>query len=161
MRSIRCLATLTGAILAVVVLAPQSSQADESKGSKKLTLTKECGTVSLQPGELDYCTVTESNFRQLKGAKIRYFGPGFFTADHPFLDSRVVIESTHGGGGTAFGHCLVRGVPEPLGACQFTGGSGSLQGFKADVTVTTVDGTIWHWNGTASSDDVRGRRTTP
>ena len=161
MHSIRSLVTLTAAILAVVVLAPQSSQAEESKESTKLTLTKECGTATLQPGELGYCTVTESNFRQLRGAKIRYFGPGFFTADHPFLDSRVVIESTRGGGGTAFGHCLVRGVPEPLGACQFTGGSGSLQGFKADVTVTTLDGTIWYWNGSASIDDARGRRTTP
>ena len=55
--------------------------------------------------------------------------------------------------GTAMGHCLVRGVPEVLGACQFTGGSGSLRGFKADVTVTTVDGTIWHWSGARSSDD--------
>ena len=121
--------------------------------SRTLTVTKECGTATLAPGELDYWTVTASNFRALRGAKIRYFGPGFFTADHPFLDSRVVIESEHGGGGTAFGHCLLRGVPEPLGACQFTGGSGSLKGFKADVTVTTVDGTIWHWNGALSSGD--------
>ena len=79
-------------------------------------------------------------------------GQGFY-ADHPFLDSRVVIESEQRGGGTAFGHCLVRGVPDVLGACQFTGGSGSLKGFKADVTVTTVDGTIWHWRGAASTDD--------
>ena len=85
--------------------------------------------------------------------KNSYFGPGFFTPDHPFLDSRVVIESEQRGGGTAFGHCLVRGVPDVLGACQFTGGSGSLKGFKADVTVTTVDGTIWHWRGAASTDD--------
>ena len=35
-----------------------------------------------------------------------------------------------------------------LGACQFTGGSGSLKGFKADVTVTTVDGTlVLEWRG--------------
>ena len=121
--------------------------------SRNLTLTKECGTAALAPGELGYCTVTESNFRALRGAKIRYFGPGFFTPDHPFLDSRVVIESEQRGGGTAFGHCLVRGVPDVLGACQFTGGSGSLKGFKADVTVTTVDGTIWHWRGAASTDD--------
>lgn len=121
--------------------------------SRNLTLTKECGTAVLAPGELGYCTVTESSFRVLRGAKIRYFGPGFFTADHPFLDSWVVIESEQRGGGTAFGHCLVRGVPEVLGACQFTGGSGSLKGFTADVTVTTVDGTIWHWRGAASTDD--------
>ena len=123
------------------------------KESRTLTVTKECGLATLAPGELGYCTVTESNFRPLRGAKIRYFGPGFFTADHPFLDSRVVIESERGGGGTAFGHCLVRGVPDVLGHCQFTGGSGSLKGFKADVTVTTVDGTIWHWNGAFSNDD--------
>jgi hypothetical protein len=115
--------------------------------SKTLTVTKECGTAILAPGELGYCTVTASNFRPLTGAKIRYFGPGFIAPDHPFLDSWVVIESEFGGGGTAFGHCLVRAVPTPLGACQFTGGSGSLEGFKADVTVTTVDGRIWHWNG--------------
>jgi hypothetical protein len=120
--------------------------------SKTLTLTKDCGPVALSPGELKYCTVIASNFRPLRGAKIRYFGPGFFAPDHQFLDSWVVIESEQGGGGTAFGHCLVRGVPEVLGACQFTGGSGSLKGFKADVTVTTMDGTIWYWNGAASHD---------
>jgi len=124
----------------------------ENDDANKLTVTKECGTVTLQPGELDYCTVTASNFRPLRGAKIRYFGPGFFTADHPFLDSWVVIESAKGDG-TAFGHCLVRGVPTALGACQFTGGSGSLKGFKADVTVTTLDGTIWFWNGAMSGSN--------
>jgi hypothetical protein len=126
-----------------------------NKDSRTLTVTKECGaaTPTLQPGELDYCTVIESNFRPLRDAKIRYFGPGFFAMNHPFLDSWVVIESEQGGGGTAFGHCLVRGVPEVLGACQFTGGSGSLRGFQADVTVTTMDGRTWYWNGALSSID--------
>ena len=124
-----------------------------NREANSFALTKECGTATLQPGELSYCTVTASNFRPLRGAKIRYYGPGFFAPDHPFLDSRVVIESDRDGGGTAFGHCLVRGVPDVLGACQFTGGSGSLKGFQADVTVTTVDGTIWHWNGSLSSHD--------
>ena len=124
----------------------------ENRESNTLTVTKECGTAALQPGELSYCTVTESNFRPLTGAKIRYYGPGFFTQDHPFLDSWVVVESDQDAGGTAFGHCLVRGVQEVLGACQFTGGSGSLSGFKADVTVTTVDGTIWHWDGAVSKN---------
>jgi hypothetical protein len=145
--------TVASIMLGLAVLGPQSSQAEESRKSKTLRVTKECGTAILAPGELGYCTVTDSNFLVLIGAKIRYFGPGFFTPDHPFLDSRVVIESANGG--TAFGHCLVRGVPEVLGACQFTGGSGSLKGFTADVTVTTIDGTIWHWRGAASIDDVR------
>jgi hypothetical protein len=71
------------------------------RDSKTLTVTKVCGTATLQEGELGYCTITESNFRPLRGAKIRYFGPGFFTVDHPFLDSWVVIESQQDGGGTA------------------------------------------------------------
>jgi hypothetical protein len=145
------------AIACVVALQISPSLAAErpdagNKESKTLTLTKECGTATLHPGELDYCTVTESSFRPLRGAKIRYFGPGFFTVDHSFLDSWVVIEGEQTGS-TAFGHCLVRGVPEVLGACQFTGGSGSLRGFQANVTVTTEDGTIWHWNGVISSND--------
>jgi hypothetical protein len=61
-----------------------------------------------------------------------------------------VIESDYGGGGTGFGHGLVRGIPEALGACQFTGRSGALKGFRADVTVTTVGGGIWHWKGALS-----------
>src|SRR4051812_26809550 len=64
-----------------------------NKESKALTVTKECGTATLAPSELNYCTVLASNFRPLRGAKIRYFGPGFFTGTHPFLDSWVVIES--------------------------------------------------------------------
>jgi hypothetical protein len=149
-------ATLVLAVVSLLI-PPNIVAADERAGddgaSKTLTVTKECGTATLQTGELDYCTVTKSNFRPLRGAKIRYFGPGFSNANHPFLDSWVVIESEEGGGGTAFGHCLVRGVPEALGACQFTGGSGSLRGFRANVTVTTAGGTIWHWNGTYSTND--------
>ena len=150
MHSIRRLLAVTSAILAFAVLAPPASQAAETRS---LTVTKECGTAVLADGELEYCTITASNFSRLIGAKIRYFGPGFVTEDHLYLDSRVLIEGT---GGTAFGHCLVRivsAVAPPagvLGACQFTGGSGSLRGFKADVTVTTVDFTIWNWNGTRS-----------
>ena len=147
MRTMPSLLAITSAVVALAVFTAQSSNADEPR---TLTVTKECGTAILDPGELGYCTILESNFRPLRGAKIRYFGPGFFTTDHPFLDSWVVIEGTQGNGGTAFGHCLVRGVPDVLGACQFTGGSGSLKGFKADVTVTTEDGTIWHWEGARS-----------
>jgi hypothetical protein len=154
----RKLIAFTATVLAIVVLVQPVSKAEEPQQWRTLTVTKECGTAILAPGELGYCTVLDSNFRSLIGAKIRYFGPGFFTADHPYLDSRVVIESAHGGGGTAFGHCLVRGVPEVLGACQFTGGSGSLQGFKADVTVTTVDGTTWNWEGVGTADRVRRPR---
>jgi hypothetical protein len=148
MAPIQKLIALTGVSLALAIVAPQSTEAEESR---TLTVTKNCNTAAaLAPGELGYCIIIESNFRPLRDAKIRYFGPGFFTADHPFLDSWVVIESPDGDGGTAFGHCLVRGVPDVLGACQFTGGSGSLKGFNAAVTVTTEGGGIWHWRGARS-----------
>ena len=146
------LALLMFACVVILQMASGPAAADD-RGSRTLTVTKDCLTPPLDPGELNYCTVTASNFRPLRGAKIRYFGPGFFTATHPFLDSWVVIESDQDGGGTAFGHCLVRGVPEPLGACQFTGGSGSLKGFKADVTVTPAGGTLWQWEGARAGDD--------
>ncbi len=114
-------------------------------------MTKTCG-LGGTGGELGYCQITASNFPKLINAKIRYFGPGFVVpTDHLFLDSWVVIEATEG---TAFGHCIVRLVPAVLGACQFTGGSGSLTGFKADVTVTRpVAGPIWYWNGVRYIED--------
>jgi hypothetical protein len=146
--------TLTSIVVLSLVIALQMplglAAAGPGEENKELRVTKDCSPVTLAPGELPYCTVTASNFRPLIGAKIRYFGPGFFTADHLFLDSWVVIESEEGNG-TAFGHCLVRAVPSTLGACQFTGGSGTLRGFKADVTVTTDDGLTWHWNGAMSN----------
>ena len=142
--------------VAFAVLAPRSPQAPGlvrrttgAKESRTLTLTKECGTATLAPGELATAPSLNRISARSEAQRSAISDRGFSPPDHPFLDSRVVIESAHGGGGTAFGHCLVRGVPDVLGACQFTGGSGSLQGFKADVTVTTVDGTIWHWNGHA------------
>jgi hypothetical protein len=139
-------AAVTGAIMAFAATVPPAAAQD----TKKLTVTKECGFGGTG-GELGYCKITASNFSRLINAKIRYFGPGFVVPpDHLFLDSRVVIEATEG---TAFGHCLVRLVPDVLGACEFTGGSGSLTGFKADVTVTTVDGTIWNWNGVRYIED--------
>jgi hypothetical protein len=148
------LSVIAGAIalqMAANVRADHPGAGNED--AKSLTVTKECGVAQLEPGELRYCTVTASNFPPLRGAKIRYFGPGFLTPDHPYLDSWVVIESKQAGAGTALGHCLVRRVPEVLGACQFTGGSGSLNGFKADVTVTTLDGRTWYWSGALTSRD--------
>jgi len=149
MHSVRSVLAVVSAILGCAVLAPSASLADQSK---TLTVTKQCNTAAQATvaDELSYCTIQESNFSQLIGAKVRYYGPGFFSATHKFLDSWVVIEANQG---TAFGHCLLRGVPAVLGACEFTGGSGSLRGFKADVTVTTGDFVTWHWNGALSLDD--------
>ena len=133
-------AAVTGAALAFAATVPPAAAQD----TKKLTLTKTCGLGGTN-GELPYCLITGSNFSKLVNAKIRYFGPLPYGPDHLFLDSPVVIEATEG---TAFGHCLLRVVPDALGACQLTGGSGSLAGLKGDVTVTVNTATgIWSWNG--------------
>jgi hypothetical protein len=149
MNPAKILLAATSAILGCAVLAPTASLADHSG---TLTVTKQCNTPAQATvaDELSYCTILASNFSQLVGAKVRYFGPGFFTATHKYLDSWVVIEASQG---TAFGHCLLRGVPAVLGACEFTGGSGSLRGFKADVTVTSGDFVTWQWKGALSRDD--------
>lgn len=149
MNSVRALLAATSAILGCAFLAPSASLADQTK---TLTVTKQCNTAAQAtiPDELSYCTILDSNVSQLIGAKVRYYGPGFFTATHKFLDSWVVLEANRG---TAFGHCLLRGVPAVLGACEFTGGSGSLKGFKADVTVTSDDFRTWQWKGALSRDD--------
>jgi hypothetical protein len=47
----------------------------------------------------------------------------------------------------------MRSLPSGVMDEWYCGGSGSLKGLKADVTVTTLDGTIWYWNGSASTDD--------
>ena len=146
MNSARILLTAASAILGCSLLAPSPSLAE---GGGPLTVAKQCNTPAQAtvPDELSFCTILASTFTPLVGAKVRYFGPGFFTPTHKFLDSWVVIEANQG---TAFGHCLLRGVPAVLGACEFTGGSGSLRGFKADVTVTSADFVNWEWKGAFS-----------
>jgi hypothetical protein len=138
MRSIKYLLAPAATIMALAVLAPSLSQAQEWR---PLTASKECSQFTGTAPS--FCTITDSNFRPLKGAIVRYFGPEL--GAHGFVDSSVVLEAK--GGGTAFGHCLVRLTPEPLGACEFTGGSGSLQGFIGDVTVTVSADGIWHFKG--------------
>jgi hypothetical protein len=144
MHSIRSILAVTAAVTGAVLVFAATVLPAAAQDSKMLTVTKTCGHGDVASGELPYCLITASNFPKLVNAKIRYFGP-LPGAGHLFLDSPVMIEGT---GGTAFGHCLVRVLPAVLGACEFTGGSGSLAGFKGDVTVTVDTATgIWSWNG--------------
>jgi hypothetical protein len=170
MRLVRSLVTAGGAILAATVFAP-ASQADESR---TLTATKDCtGPNPAAPtnnGIGGYCTITQSNFAPLIGAKVRYYGPATVAltttvngygsdAGDPamangngrYVDSWAVLEAQ---GGTAFGHCLLlvpASLSQALGHCQFTGGNRSLREFEADVTVTYAGfGNSWNWNGNFS-----------
>jgi hypothetical protein len=47
-------------------------------------------------------------------------------------------------GGTATGQCDIGSLP---GKCVFSGGTGTLAGFKLDIVVTqTPDGLLWMWD---------------
>ena len=97
MRSIQAMLALTSAMLALTVLAPQTSRAQDSgeakdsRESRSLSVTKECGTATLASGELGYCTILESNFRPLRGAKIRYSAQG---SSRRIIHSSIAVSSS-------------------------------------------------------------------
>jgi len=94
---------------------------------------------------LGTCTVTSSDAGPLPPGTIEtYLGPQF---GDPVLSSRVVITSSYGGGGTAVGHC-VWPLRTATGICTFAGGTGSLAGFHANLTVSAnTDFSVFYWDG--------------
>jgi len=94
---------------------------------------------------LGTCTVTSSDAASLPpGTTETYLGPQF---GDPVLSSRVVITSTYGGGGTAVGHCAWP-LRTATGVCTFAGGTGSLAGFHANLTVSAnADFSVFYWDG--------------
>jgi hypothetical protein len=94
---------------------------------------------------LGTCTVFSSDAAPLQaGTTETYFGPQF---GDPVLSSRVLITSSYGGGGTAVGHCAWP-LRTATGTCTFAGGTGSLAGFHANLTVSaTADFSVFFWDG--------------
>ena len=94
---------------------------------------------------LGTCTVTWSDAAPLPaGTTETYFGPQF---GDPVLSSRVLITSSYGGGGTAVGHCAWP-LRTATGTCTFAGGTGSLAGFHANLTVSAnADFSVFYWDG--------------
>ncbi|MBI2781554.1 MAG: hypothetical protein HYX55_07145 [Chloroflexi bacterium] len=134
MRSVRSSLVL-GAILAFAALAPGAAA---SSGSS-FSLSKTCDG-------LGTCTVVASNAAALPaGTTETYLGPQF---GDPVLSSRVVIASPYAGGGTATGVCTWP-LRTATGICTFAQGTGSLAGFRAQVTVSAnADFSLFFWNGT-------------
>jgi hypothetical protein len=91
------------------------------------------------------CTVVTSNAASLPvGTTETYLGPQF---GDPVLSSRVLITSSYSGGGTAIGHCAWP-LRTLTGTCTFAGGTGSLAGFHANVTVSAnPDFSTFFWDG--------------
>jgi hypothetical protein len=104
---------------------------------KAFHLAKTCDTSGT-------CTVISSDTPSLPvGTTESYLGPQFGV---PVLSSRVVIAIPYGGG-TAVGHCTYP-LRSATGTCTFAGGTGSLAGFHANLTVSTnEDFSIFFWDG--------------
>jgi hypothetical protein len=118
------------------------SPAPPAGGMDELNLAKECSSMTGQVG--DHCTFTSSNIDAIPvGATAIYYGPVLGPA---FISSSVLIDA--GDGATATGYCSVDLSGMPLGTCSFVGGSGSLAGFQAVVTVTVDEAGSWYWDGT-------------
>jgi hypothetical protein len=134
MRSFRSLLVI-GAIVAFAALAPVAMA---SSGSS-LSLAKTCDNLGV-------CTVVSSNAAALPvGTTETYYGPEF---GDPVLSSRVVINSSYAGGGTATGDCSWP-LRTATGICTFAQGTGSLAGFHARVTVSAnSDFSVFYWDGT-------------
>ena len=134
MRSVRSVLVL-GAIVAFAAVAPAAAA---SSGSW-LSVSKTCDN-------LGTCTVVASNAAALPvGTTETYLGPEY---GDPVLSSRVVINSTYAGGGTATGVCSWP-LRSATGICTFAQGTGSLAGFHARVTVSAnADFSLFYWDGT-------------
>jgi hypothetical protein len=80
----------------------------------------------------DFCTITQSNVKQIKlGSTVVYQT----AAGAAGLNSDVIMYPPHSGDNLVFGHCALD-FATGIGHCDFTGGTGKFEGFRASVTVT-------------------------
>jgi hypothetical protein len=132
-RSRLVVAAATIVSLSVLVLAPSVSA---SSPLQPLHVAKTCDG-------LGTCTVTTYGAVLPNGTTETYSGPQF---GDPVLSSRVLITTPDGG--TATGHCAWP-LRTLTGTCTFARGTGSLAGFRANVTVSAnADFSVFYWDGT-------------
>jgi hypothetical protein len=136
MRSIRRSIVIAGTLGALGVLSPPMSA---SPSNRHLLLTKTCDDFAVS----HRCTVMTSEEGPIPvGTEAVYTGPVFANR----VSSRVVL--TTPGNDTATGHCTLS-YQTGLGRCAFTGGTGVLAGFHANVEVTLdLETLITTWDGT-------------
>ena len=112
--------------------------------SGELHVTKECSEYKGAAG--DHCTIKSSNIGAIAdGSRVVYAT----AAADGALDSDIVLES--GPGSTADGHVNLD-LGAGTGTITFTGGTGTLAGFKADIKVSADSTGLWHWDGTYRLD---------
>jgi hypothetical protein len=126
----------------VAVTAPAQSGARANHRTRPFHLTKECPTSQYQGQIGGYCTVLTSNVAAITvGTKIFYAQAAGPTS----LDSDIILYA--GAGNTATGHCALD-FAAGLGQCSLSGGTGTLDGIRAQVDVSYRGGVNWAWDGT-------------
>ena len=112
--------------------------------SGELHVTKECPEYKGAAG--DHCTIKSSNIGEIaNGSRVVYAT----AAEDGSLDSDIVLESSPGS--RADGHVHLD-LGAGTGRITFSGGTGTLAGFKADLKVSADATGLWHWDGTYSLD---------
>jgi len=119
---------------------PNDASLPAAPRSGDLHVTKECSQV--QP----VCTILTSNVKAIEvGSKILYLQPDQIGT---LAGSPVVLDPPGPGNNKASGNCSLA-----RGRCTFSGGTGKVTTFKADVAVSfNSDEGLFHWDGTYSFD---------
>jgi hypothetical protein len=122
---------------------PLSAGAVESSRGRSLHLTKECSEYIGQAG--NHCTVIRSNVKLIpRGATVTYLVPADLV--HGTYDGAVVLRTSPGD--DASGHCMITDLVKAIGNCEFTSGTGRLDGFHASVVVSgDRNPLLAHWKG--------------
>ena len=119
--------------------APSANRDAERGGA--LHVTKECSTFEAHKG--DICTITSSNLEAIPvGSMVLYATAAVGTA----LDTDILLYVPGRGHNAAFGHCTLD-LSTGIGRCRFTGGTGTLEGFHANVAVSPLGWPNFAWDG--------------
>ena len=139
-----------GLLLAVVAAGSLVTASSARNGvehstphSGRLHVKKECSQYTGKAGS--FCTITSSNLENIAvGSKIVYATPD------PGNDSDLTVYSN---GAKAFGH-VIMDLTTGIGTVKFSGGTGSLKGFKAILVVRPIGDPAktpnWRWDGNYS-----------
>ena len=134
------LLVVAASVLAVTASAQSGARANHR--ARPFHLTKTCPPSQYQGQIGGYCTVTSSNLEAIRvGTKIFYAQAAGPTS----LDSDVILYVSRGN--TATGHCDLD-FATGLGRCTLSGGTRTLDGIRARVDVSHLDGDNWAWDGT-------------
>ncbi len=154
-RRLRQILTLGAGVALLTALGGSSASASETE---TFAGQKSCapGVVTVAPpAPGGYCLIMQSSLEILLGAKVYYTNA---TVTAGVLTSPVTLRATDEEGSTATGHCtyfLPGAYPPGHGFCVYSGGTGELAGFHANLVVGAPIGgqRVYSLTGTYWFDD--------